>query len=220
MRRRRLLVRFVIGLILGWALLTPALISSSWQPSAASKTALEPPSGERRVVALAGAQTVGFTFIAPEDGLAGVELGVVTFDRVNKVLVRALLYHLQNDEELAPDPAGRTPIRRAAIDAADVKDQGLVAFRFLPIKDSAHERYYALFISSKGGPDNCLGALVTDTPSADGRQGFRDSRPSPDLPVARLVMAESQRPWYLTWWWPILAVAAASATWVWFWDEG
>ena len=220
MRRRRLLIRFVGGLILGWALLAPALVNSSYRLIAATQTALDPPSGERRVVPLAGSQTVGFTFTAPEDGLAGLELGVVTFDRVNKVKVRALLYHLQEGEELAPDPAGRTPIRRAAIDAAGAEDWGLATFRFPPINDSAHERYYALFVSPEGRMDRCLGALVTDTPPSDGRLGYRDSQPSPDLPVARLLMAGPQRPWYLTWWWLILAVPAASATWVWFWDEG
>lgn len=120
----------------------------------------EPPGGverqwlvtpDRHVGEILPGVSVGQTFVAQEDNLAGVALFLGTFQRENHGPLR---FHL-----LEGGPGGAEE-RAVEVDMAAIRDNRWWSFRFTPIPDSAGKRYYAAIETPGSSPGNAVTAWV------------------------------------------------------------
>ncbi|MBW1713647.1 MAG: hypothetical protein JRJ59_10910, partial [Deltaproteobacteria bacterium] len=147
MKRRFRWISFVAAVVLGWAVLLPGLVSTAWQTVETYRPVAVTPTGEMSIEPLSDGKSFGLKFVAPEDGLAGLQFKVVTYKRINPARLVLLLYRLKPGQGVKPDPADRVPCRRSVIEAAGLQDWGPATFRFRPVRNSAGQPYYAVVMS-------------------------------------------------------------------------
>ncbi len=190
-------------LMAAWVILFPAMLNSPWgQPQELRE--VSGPRSRGEPVPLLGEDSIGFTFIAPQDNLAGIEAAVVTYGRINPIKVIMLLFEMDARAGFEPDPALRAPLRRSVVDARRAKDWSTLRFKFRPVKKSAGRRFHAVFFSPAANVSRCLGFLTAKSHQNEDWVGFRGGRPWDRTPAAGLLVAEEGQGWSQGWWWLIL----------------
>ena len=155
-------------------------------------------------------RSLGLTFRCPEEGLAGLEFRVATYQRINPTRLVLLLYDLEGNQGLDPDPATRVPLRRSVIGAARLKDWGPARFTFKPVENSAGGLYYAVVMSPGTRVFECVGLIMTEAREAMSWQGYSGGQPVRDLPSTRILVVKETGAWYPGWWWLLgLTIPAA-----------
>jgi hypothetical protein len=126
-----------------WFLLTLLFLATGCaeQPDAAQPR-FGQPAGE-----IAGAHTVGQTFIATVDNLHRIDVLMATYARTNRGPV---VFYLRDD------PAGARDLARIEIEAATIRDNKYHTFRFAPIPDAAGRSFYFALEAPEATPGNAV----------------------------------------------------------------
>jgi len=210
MTGRKSLTKLVLAVLVGAAVLWPALVETGWQRTTDYQVAASSTSGPTKVEPLITGRSLGLTFRCPADGMAGLEFRVATYQRINPTRLVLLVYGLEDEAEPNPDPAARVPLRRSVIGAAGLQDWGPARFNFKPVEDSAGRRFYAVVMSPGTRVFECVGLIMTEGQGTAGWQGYSDGLPVADLPSARILVAKESGAWYPGWWWLLgLTIPAA-----------
>ena len=105
-------IKYTAAILLGWAILWPALAETT-RITGRELTQLASTSSDTGAVEpLVAGRTFGVSFICPEDGLSALEFRVATYQRINPARLVLLLYKVPPGLKVNPDPAARVPIRR------------------------------------------------------------------------------------------------------------
>ncbi len=199
-------LKYTVTVLLGWAILWPALAGTTHLKNEELRVVASTPSGTGAVEPLVAGSSFGISFVCPEDNLAALEFRVATYQRINPARLVMLLYRVEPGSQVNPDPAGRIPIRRVVIGAAGLSDWGPARFEFKPVEDSAGKAFYAVVLSPGTKVFQCVGLVMARVPESSSWRGYAGGIPSSGGPAVRLLAAGAGSKKYSGWWWLMAAV--------------
>ena len=201
-------IKYTAAILLGWAILWPALAETT-RITGRELTQLASTSSDTGAVEpLVAGRTFGVSFICPEDGLSALEFRVATYQRINPARLVLLLYKVPPGLKVNPDPAARVPIRRVVIGAAGLNDWGPARFEFSPVKDSGAAKFYAVLTSPGTKVFQCVGLVMAKGSGSPSWQGYTDGESSPLVPALRLLGASGKGEIMYSRWWLMALVPA------------
>ena len=199
-------LKYTVTILLGWAILWPALAGTTRLDNGELKVVASTPSETGAVEPLVAGSSFGISFVCPEDNLAALEFRVATYQRINPARLVMLLYRADPKTGLNLDPAGRIPIRRVIIGAAGLSDWGPARFEFKPLPDSAGKVFYAVVLSPGTKVFQCVGLVMARVSETPPWRGYSGGEPTPQGPAVSLLTAVPGSGRYSGWWWLMAAV--------------
>lgn len=202
-------LKYIVTALLGWAILWPALAGTTRLESGELRVVGATPSDTGAVEPLVAGSAFGISFVCPEPNLSALEFRVATYQRINPARLVMLLYRVEGEAGINPDPAARIPIRRVVIGAAGLSDWGPARFVFKPLEDSAGKTYHAVVLSPGTKVFQCVGLVMAKVPGSSSWRGYSGGKPSPEGPAVRLLASDAESGEASGWWWLMAAVPLA-----------